>query len=89
MQHLVAARLVTVVRRGRFQLHPMLAAFDSPKDQQRAIAALPRSQRLDVGNFEDEYERRLELHQQAKARKAEQRSSRVAALGRPRLKPVR
>jgi hypothetical protein len=88
MQHLVAARLVTVVRRGRFQLHPTLAAFDTPRDQQRAIAALPHGQRLDVGDFEDEYERRLELHQQAKARKAEQRSK-VAAIRRPRLKPVR
>jgi hypothetical protein len=39
MQHLVAVRLVTVVRRGRFQLHPMLAAYDTPRDQQRAIAA--------------------------------------------------
>jgi hypothetical protein len=36
----------------------------------------------DVGDFEDEYERRLELHQQAKARRAEQRS-RVAAIDRP------
>lgn len=93
MQHLVAARLVTVVRRGRFQLHPMVAAFDTPKDQQRAIKALPRDQRLDAGDFEDEYERRLVLHQEEKARKAEQRESsrggKIATIGRPRLKPVR
>ncbi len=89
MPYLVAARLVTVVRRGRFQLHPMLAAFDHPKDQQRAIEGLPRDMRLDEGDFEDEYERRLELHQQEKARKAEMRSK-VTSIGsrRPRLKPV-
>jgi len=61
MPHLVAARLVTVVRRGRFQLHPMIAAFNDPREQQRAIKALPRDMRLDVGDFEDEYERRFQL----------------------------
>ncbi|MFJ2900350.1 hypothetical protein ACIO87_36465 [Streptomyces sp. NPDC087218] len=30
MPHLVAARLVTVVRRGRVQLHPVIAVFNDP-----------------------------------------------------------
>lgn len=90
MPYLVAARLITVVRRGRFQVHPMLAAFDTPRDQQRAVKALPKDMRLDEGDFEDEYERRLELHQQEKARKAEMRSKVTSIAGRrPRLKPVR
>ncbi len=71
MQHLVAARLVTVVRRGRFQLHPMIAAFNDPREQQRAVKALPRDMRLDAGDFEDEYERRFQLHLDEKARKAQ------------------
>lgn len=90
MPYLVAARLVTVVRRGRFQIHPMLAAFETPRDQQRAVKVLPKDMRLDEGDFEDEYERRLELHQQEKARKAEMRSKVTSIAGRrPRLKPVR
>lgn len=48
MPHLVAARLITVVRRGRFQLHPMIAAFNDPREQQRAIKALPKDMRLDM-----------------------------------------
>ncbi|WP_329028444.1 hypothetical protein [Streptomyces sp. NBC_00690] len=71
MPHLVAARLVIVVRRGRFQLHPMIAAFNDPREQQRAVKALPRDMRLDVGDFEDEYERRFQHHLDEKARKAE------------------
>jgi hypothetical protein len=68
----------------------MLAAFDHPRDQQQAIKALPRDMRLDDGDFEDEYECRLELHKQEKARKAETRSKVTAIEGRrPRLKPVR
>ena len=86
MQHLVAARLATVVRRGRFQLHPAIAAFNTPKEQQQAMRALPSEMRLDEGDFEDEYERRLVLHQEEKARKAEQRK--VTQINRPRLKSV-
>ncbi|WP_404871016.1 hypothetical protein ACI1MP_38275 (plasmid) [Kitasatospora griseola] len=86
MQHLVAARLVTVLRRGRFQLHPAIAAFDTPREQQQAMRALPREMRLDEGDFEDEYERRLLQHQEEKARKAKQRK--VTDISRPRLKSV-
>ncbi len=86
MQHLVAARLGTVVRRGRFQLHPAIAAFNTPKEQQQAMRALPQEMRLDEGDFEDEYERRLLLHQEEKARKAGQRK--VTDISRPRLKAV-
>ncbi|WP_033821926.1 hypothetical protein [Kitasatospora sp. MBT63] len=87
MPYLVAARLVTVVRRGRFQLHPAIAAFNTPKEQQQAMRALPAGMRLDEGDFEDEYERRLAQHQEEKARKAERRSK-VADISRPRLKAV-
>ncbi|MFJ9777172.1 hypothetical protein ACIRVF_39060 [Kitasatospora sp. NPDC101157] len=86
MQHLVAARLVTVLRRGRFQLHPAISAFNTPKEQQQAMRALPREMRLDEGDFEDEYERRLAQHQEEKARKAKQRK--VTDIKRPRLKSV-
>ncbi|MER5353469.1 hypothetical protein ABT093_24425 [Kitasatospora sp. NPDC002551] len=90
MPYLVAARLVTVVRRGRFQLHPAIAAFNTPKEQQQAMRALPPEMRLDEGDFEEEYERRLAQHQEEKARKAEQRSNRVSDISqRPRLKAVR
>ncbi|MET8481812.1 hypothetical protein ABZV68_32250 [Streptomyces clavifer] len=90
MQHLVAARLVTVVRRGRFQLHPMIAAFKDGREQQRAIKALPRGMRLDVGDFEEEYERRFQLHLDEKARKAELKAKgNVTPIARPaRLKSV-
>ncbi|MGW4815178.1 hypothetical protein ACWEPB_26535 [Kitasatospora cineracea] len=87
MQHLVAARLVTVLRRGRYQLHPSIAAFSTPKEQQQAIRALPIEMRLDEGDFEEEYERRLLQHQEEKARKAEQRK--VTSISRPRLQSVR
>jgi hypothetical protein len=86
MTHLVAARLVTVLRRGQFQMHPAISAFDSQKEQLQAMRALPREMRLDEGDFEDEYERRLELHQKEKARKAEQRK--VTDITRPRLTSV-
>lgn len=92
MPHLVAARLVTVVRRGRFQLHPMLAAYDHPRDQQQAIKALPAEMRLDDGDFEDEYERRLEARKVTKAaRKAETQRKVTPLTGRRhgQLKPVR
>ncbi|MFF1651088.1 hypothetical protein [Streptomyces sp. NPDC058240] len=90
MPHLVAARLVTVVRRGRFQLHRMIAAFNDPRKQQRAVKALPRDMRLDVGDFEDEYERRFQFHLDEKARKAEARAKgNVAPINKPtRLKRV-
>ncbi|MEU2674596.1 hypothetical protein ABZ622_38305 [Streptomyces sp. NPDC007164] len=71
MPHLVAARVVAVVRRGRFQLHPVIAAFENPRQQQRAVKALPEDMRLDVGDFEDEYELRFQLHLDEKARNAE------------------
>ncbi|WP_331720400.1 hypothetical protein [Streptomyces sp. NBC_00209] len=74
MPHLVAARLVTVIRRGRFRLHPMIAAFHDPREQQRAIKATPDDMRLDLGDFEDAYERRFQLHLDEKARKAEARA---------------
>jgi len=83
MHHLVAARLVTSTSRGQCQLHPQIAAFDNARDQARAIKALAPGERLDEGNFEDEYERRLEAHEQERLRKAEQRQ-RVTPL-RPRL----
>ncbi|MFD4860688.1 hypothetical protein [Streptomyces atratus] len=90
MPHLVAARLVTVVRRGRFQLHPMIAAFNDSREQQRAVKALPRDMRLDVGDFEDEYERRFQLHLDEKARKAEAKAKgNVTPITKPtRLKRV-
>ncbi|MFG2754692.1 hypothetical protein [Streptomyces xanthophaeus] len=73
MPYLVAARLVKAAGRGRLQLHPMLAAYPTLQDRHTALAALPRDERLDVGHFEDEYERRLALYQEEKARrKAEQ-----------------
>ncbi|MER6692900.1 hypothetical protein [Streptomyces minutiscleroticus] len=88
MPHLVAARLVSVVRRGRFQLHPMIAAFNDPREQRAAVAALPRDMRLDEGDFEDEYEHRLELHQAEKARKAQARSKGTVTPLAPKLKRV-
>ncbi len=42
--------------------------------------------RLDEGDFEDEYERRLLQHQEEKARKAKQRK--VTDISRSRLKSV-
>ncbi|GAB3949440.1 hypothetical protein [Streptomyces sparsus] len=90
MPHLVAARLVTVVRRSRFQLHPAIAAFNDPREQHRALKALPRDLRLDVGDFEDEYERRFQLHLDEKARKAEAKAKgNVTSITKPpRLKRV-
>jgi hypothetical protein len=67
-------------------MHPAISAFDSQKEQLQAMRALPREMRLDEGDFEDEYERRLELHQKEKARKAEQRK--VTDITRPRLTSV-
>ncbi|MFB6878395.1 MULTISPECIES: hypothetical protein [unclassified Streptomyces] len=91
MPHLVAARLVAVVRRGRFQLHPVIAAFADPREQQRAVKALPKDMRLDVGDFEEEYERRFQLHLDEKARKAEAKArGNVTSITKPsRLKSVR
>ncbi|WP_103529023.1 hypothetical protein [Streptomyces sp. SM12] len=91
MPHLVAARLVTVVRRGRFQLHPMIAVYGDPREQQRAVRALPRDMRLDVGDFEEQYELRLQAHLEEKKRKAEARGkSNVTPITKPtRLTPVR
>ncbi|MEV7218230.1 hypothetical protein AB0O31_34685 [Kitasatospora cineracea] len=87
MHHLVAARLVTVLRRGRFRLHPAIAAFGTPQEQQQAIRALPREMRLDEGDFEEEYERRLQQRQEERDRKARQRE--VVHLGsRSRLRSV-
>jgi hypothetical protein len=95
MPLLVAARLVTVIRRGRFQLHPMMAAFNDPREQQRAVKALLRDMHLDVGDFEDEYEdeyeRRFQLHLEEKGRKAEAKAKgNVTPITKPtRLKRVR
>ncbi|MGW1296349.1 hypothetical protein [Streptomyces sp. NPDC002533] len=88
MPHLVAARLVTVVRRGRFQLHPVIAAFNDPREQQRAVEALPRDMCLDIGHFEDEYERRFQLYLDKKARKAEAKGNVTPINKTPRLKRV-
>ncbi|MEV6576422.1 hypothetical protein [Streptomyces sp. NPDC051577] len=73
MPYLVAARLVYIVGRGKFQIHPMLAAYPTAQDRHEALNALAPEDRLNVGHFEEEYERRLALHQENKARrKAEQ-----------------
>lgn len=69
MPCLVAARLVYVIRRGRLQIHPMLARYATPGERRAALAALAPGDRLDVGHFEEEYERRLALYQEEKARK--------------------
>lgn len=79
MPYLVAARLVYVVGRGRLQIHPMLAAYPTPQDRQAALAALPAEDRLEVGHFEDEYERRLALYHEEKARKKAGQPRRAAA----------
>ncbi|MFC9759219.1 hypothetical protein, partial [Streptomyces sp. NPDC056921] len=59
--------------------------------QQRAVKALPKDMRLDVGDFEEEYERRFQLHLDEKARKAEARArGDVTSITKPsRLKNVR
>ncbi|MBT2611421.1 hypothetical protein J7I97_24975 [Streptomyces sp. ISL-87] len=76
MPYLVAARLVYVAGRGRLQLHPMLAAYPTAQDRTAALAALAPEDRLNVGHFEEEYERRLARYQEDKARrKAEQRKA--------------
>lgn len=69
MPYLVAARLVYVIGRGRLQIHPMLARYLNQQDRRAALAALAPEDRLDVGHFEEEYERRLALYQEEKARK--------------------
>ncbi|MFF1561016.1 hypothetical protein [Streptomyces sp. NPDC058279] len=76
MPYLVAARLVYVVGRGKLQIHPMLAVYPTAQDRHAALSSLAREDRLDVGHFEDEYEKRLARHQEEKARKkAEQRKA--------------
>ncbi|MEV7617083.1 hypothetical protein [Streptomyces sp. NPDC089799] len=69
MPNLVAARLVYPVGRGRLQLHPMLASYPTAQDRAAAMAALAPEDRLDVGHFEDEYDRRLAQYQEDKARR--------------------
>ncbi|WP_411078377.1 hypothetical protein [Streptomyces sp. cmx-10-25] len=91
MPHLIAARLIIEARRGRSQLNPMVAAFNDPREQQRAVRDLPRDLRLDIGDFEEEYERRFQVHLEEKARKAEARAKgNVLPLAKSaRLKSVR
>ncbi|MCY0942886.1 hypothetical protein [Streptomyces antarcticus] len=69
MPYLVASRLVFVIGRGKLQIHPMLARYPTQQDRRAALAALAPEDRLDVGHFEEEYERRLTLYQEEKARK--------------------
>ncbi|MGW7063500.1 hypothetical protein ACWGHM_34070 [Streptomyces sp. NPDC054904] len=69
MPYLVAARLVKSAGRGRLQLHPMLASYPTPRERAIALASLPDEERLDVGHFEEEYEHRLDLYHEAKARR--------------------
>lgn len=69
MPYLVAARLVYVIRRRRLQIHPMLARYATPQERRTALAALVPEDRLDAGHFEEEYERRLALYLEEKARK--------------------
>ncbi|GAA3233285.1 hypothetical protein GCM10010260_81720 [Streptomyces filipinensis] len=78
MAYLVAARLVRVKGRGKLQIHAMLAKHESAQHRYDAITALPIEERLDVGHFEEEYERRFALHQQEKAEKAEKRKTSTA-----------
>ncbi|MCX4721972.1 hypothetical protein OG818_40490 [Streptomyces virginiae] len=81
MPHLVAARLVYVVGRGRLQLHPMVALYATPQDRYAALSALAREDRLDVGHFEDEYEKRLALRQAEKERRQAARRRPAPARG--------
>ncbi|MEU9028977.1 hypothetical protein AB0D46_15920 [Streptomyces sp. NPDC048383] len=69
MPYLVAARLILVIGRGRFKIHPMLALHPTPQERKTALAALAPEDRLDVGHFEDEYELRLTHYLEEKARK--------------------
>ncbi|MFF3015534.1 hypothetical protein [Streptomyces sp. NPDC057939] len=86
MPYLVAARLVKSVGRGRLQLHPMLASYSIPRERAIALAPLPDEERLDVGHFEEEYEQRLNLYQQAKARR---KAAAPRKAGRGHLRSVR
>ncbi|MFB6700281.1 hypothetical protein [Streptomyces rubiginosohelvolus] len=88
-QHLVAARLVISVGRGRYQLNPMVSGYTSVDQQRAAIESLPAELRLDVGDYEDLYEQRLEEQEKLRARKAARRSSapRVVRLADRRPSP--
>ncbi|WP_030729404.1 helix-turn-helix domain-containing protein [Streptomyces sp. NRRL S-237] len=87
MPHLVAARLVHVLGRGRLRIHAMLALHATPQDRYAALSALTREDRLDVGHFEDEYERRLADRQAEKERRQAARHRPAPARGH--LRPVR
>lgn len=88
-QHLLAARLLVDVRRGRYQLNPMVSGYSSADQQRAAIEALPAELRLDVGNYEDLYEQHLDEQEKERARKAARRSkaSRVVSLADRRRGP--
>ncbi|MFD4795098.1 hypothetical protein [Streptomyces anulatus] len=75
--HLMAARLlVDTSPGGIWRLNPMIAGYLESDQQRAAIEALPGEWRLDIGDYEEEYERRLaQLDAEKERRQAQRRAN--------------
>jgi hypothetical protein len=75
LQHLQFARMVTMVQRGVYMLHPQLAAFSTPVEADEAVRRLDEDAYLDVDDFEERYQQTVAAHQEELARKAQERQA--------------
>lgn len=74
--HLLAARLLVDTRPGIWRLNPMISGYMYVDQQKAAIEALPSEWRLDVGDYEEEYEQRLvQLDAERERRQAQRRGN--------------
>ncbi|WP_399554049.1 hypothetical protein [Streptomyces anulatus] len=74
--HLLAARLLVDSSPGIWRLNPMFAGYLHADQQRAAIEALPEEWRLDIGDYEEEYELRLaQLDAERERRQAQRRAN--------------
>ncbi|WNZ14877.1 hypothetical protein [Streptomyces sp. 11x1] len=75
LQHLQFARMVTMLQRGVYTLHPQIAAFSTPAEADEAVRRLGAEDYLDVDDFEERYQDTVAAHQEELKRKAEVRQA--------------
>jgi hypothetical protein len=73
LQHLQFARMVTKIQSGVYELHPQIAGFSTPAEQDGAVRKLAREDHLDVDDFEERYQQTVQSYQAELKRKAEER----------------
>ncbi|MFE6962120.1 MarR family transcriptional regulator [Streptomyces sp. NPDC057696] len=79
LRRLELAKLVKKVRKGVYQINPMLAGYSSPEDAEAVVQAMPRADRLDSKNYVASYYQAVAAYEDQLADQRKQRAAVAAA----------